>query len=412
MKSPADLDRGLAAMLDLDGALAEVIRDDLELTTDHPLGRDFEELVDEGAREKARRFLDAVLENRAAFDWELNALVDGRLRALHFAGTRIGDRLLVVAAPSPEELERLNEELMRMNSEQTNALRAVSRTLATGEGERDRRGEEVYEELSRVNNELANLQRELTRQNLALERLNEEKTRLLGMAAHDLRTPLGVILSYSNFLEREAAGLLPPGQMEFVQRIRAASGFMLRMVDDLLDVSAIESGRLSLDLEACDLVGLVTGNVEVTRVLAGAKEIALELEAPESGPPWLCDPGKVEQVLNNLVTNAIKFSERGTTVTVRLEFQEDDARISVEDEGQGIPEEELPKLFRPFGTTSVRGTEGEGSTGLGLAIARRIVEGHGGRMEVASEEGRGSTFHFSLPRMGPDRGKSGGRPNG
>lgn len=377
----------------------QVIRDDFGLASKLARGAPFQALVDEEGRDKARAFVTAVREREAAFDWELNAEIDGRLRALHFAGGWVGEKLLVVAAASPDELVRLNEELMRINSEQTNALRTVSKALASGAQDVSDRDNGLYDELSRVNNELANVQRELSRKNAELERLSEQKTRLLGMAAHDLRTPLGIIQSYSTFLEDEANGGVPPQRLELIQRIREASRFMLRMVNELLDVSAIESGRLQLDMEACDLVALVRRNVSVNAHLAAAKDIVLEFRGAEAGELWLCDPGKVEQVLNNLITNAIKFSARDTKVVVDLTLEGAEARIAVEDHGVGIAEKDRAGLFTPFGTTRARGTEGEPSTGLGLAIARRIVEGHGGRIDVESAVGRGSTFRFTLPKM-------------
>lgn len=394
-------DRGIAVLLTPDGTLDRVLRDDFEMASDLEPGAPFEALVDEGGRRKAQAFVQALRDRQAAFAWELNAKVDGRLRALHFAGGWVGERLLVVAAPSPEQLVRLNEELMRINSEQTNALRTVSKALASGARDVTERDDGLYDELSRVNNELANLQRDLSRKNAELERLSEQKTRILGMVAHDLRTPLGIIWSYSTVLEEEADVSVPNERLEMVQHIREASDFMLRMVDELLDVSAIESGQLQLDLEACDLVALVRRNVSVNAHLAGAKDIVLEYRGPEAGDLWLCDPGKIEQVLNNLITNAIKFSPRDTRVVVELTLEGEEACIAVSDQGVGISEEDREGLFIPFGTTRAKGTEGEPSTGLGLAIVRRMVEGHDGQIDVESEVGRGSTFRFTLPRMGP-----------
>jgi signal transduction histidine kinase len=114
------------------------------------------------------------------------------------------------------------------------------------------------------------------------------------------------------------------------------------------------------------------------------------------------DPVKIEQVLSNLLSNAVKFSHSGSEVAIRLERQADHVVISVKDEGQGIPPEEIDRLFEWFGRTSVKGTEGEKSAGLGLAIARKIVLGHGGKIWVGSEVGKGSTFYVSLP-LEPDR---------
>jgi signal transduction histidine kinase len=285
---------------------------------------------------------------------------------------------------------------MLINNEQTNALRLAVKELSVSA----RRGppdKGVFDDLSRVNNELANLQRELVKKTIELERLNALKNRILGVAAHDLRSPLGVILSYSEFLESDASEQLNAEQREFVVTIKETSEFMLKMVTDLLDVTAIEAGALNLERQTTDLAPFVGRIVTLNRVLAARKEISVELDARGPLPAVLLDPGKTEQVLNNLIGNAVKFSYGGSCVRVRVSATPEEITFVVEDEGQGIPTAELPKLFKPFGKSSVRSTAGEKSTGLGLAIVRNIVEGHGGRIWVESEVGKGSRFFFTLP---------------
>ncbi|MEI6071293.1 MAG: hybrid sensor histidine kinase/response regulator [Verrucomicrobiae bacterium] len=240
-------------------------------------------------------------------------------------------------------------------------------------------------------------QSQLLDRNAELENLNEQKNRLLGMAAHDLRNPLGVILAYSDFLESETASLLDENQRDFVSTIKSSSEFMLHLINDLLDVSTIESGRLCLECAPADLNELVRHNVSLNSVLAQQKRIRLDFDAGESLPPLTLDRGKIEQVLNNLIGNAVKYSHPDTRVSIRVERGDDRVTISVADQGQGIPEADLPKLFQAFGRASVQATAGEQSTGLGLAIVRKIVEGHGGKIFVRSEVGKGSTFSFHLP---------------
>lgn len=257
------------------------------------------------------------------------------------------------------------------------------------------RDEAAFEELSRVNNEFANLQREMAKKNAELAKLNELKNRILGVAAHDLRNPLGVILSYAEFLESDALAM-DERHREFVSTIKQTSEFMLHMVTDLLDVAAIEGGKLTLDRQLTDLVEFTRRNVKMNGVLSARKAIAIEFEAPTSLPEIAFDRGKIEQVLNNLISNAVKFSHRGSAVRVSMTSADGLATVAVRDQGQGIPEADLSKLFKPFSKTSVGTTAGEQSTGLGLAIVRNIVEGHGGRIWVETEVGRGSTFSFTL----------------
>lgn len=268
---------------------------------------------------------------------------------------------------------------------------------------------DLYNRLTQLNNELANAQRQLIKSNLELEHLNAEKTRFLGMAAHDLRTPIGAIQIYSQFLLEEACDVLSPEQVEFIGAIRDSSRFMLRLINDLLDLSTIESGNLKLDLGTADLHELLTRNIGLNRVLAAQKQVRIEIH--ESGVACVIavDRIKFDQVLNNLLSNAIKFSPPGATITVQTQVSQSEAVVRVVDHGPGIPADELQNLFRPFHRTSVTATSTEPSTGLGLAITKRIVEGHGGRVWVESKVGQGSTFSFALPLLQAGGGTPAGK---
>jgi PAS domain S-box-containing protein len=249
---------------------------------------------------------------------------------------------------------------------------------------------------------------EIAQKNAQLVELNNVKNQLLGMAAHDLRNPLSVVNASSTFLLDDMSRNLPEAKRaDFLRRIHSSSKFMLKLIDDLLDVAKIEAGKLDLELATGDLCGLIEENLTMNRMLAEKKGIRLDY-APECGMPlFRFDRGKVEQVLNNLISNALKFSAPDTVVTVQASRARDESVVvSVRDQGQGIPAEELDKLFKPFGKTSVRSTAGEKSTGLGLAICRKIVEGHGGRIWAESEIGKGSTFSFSLPVVNDDKSQA------
>ena len=255
----------------------------------------------------------------------------------------------------------------------------------------------MYDELMRVNNDLANLQRELYRKNLELAAINEQKNQFLGMAAHDLRSPLGAIMAYSEFLEDEAGPKLSKEHREFISTIRDSSQFMLGLINDLLDVTQFESGKLKMALQPVDLLAVARHNIALNLVLASKKQIRIVLHPGPPLPVLMLDPGKIEQVLNNLLSNAIKFSHVNTEVSVDLSRDARHVVIMIADQGQGIPAEELPKLFKPFSRTRVQSTAGESSTGLGLSIVRRIVEGHGGTVGVTSQVGKGTSFSIRLP---------------
>ncbi|RME41392.1 MAG: hybrid sensor histidine kinase/response regulator [Caldilineae bacterium] len=252
-------------------------------------------------------------------------------------------------------------------------------------------------ELQRANHQLLAMQQELRKKNRELARLNEQKDQLLGMAAHDLRNPLSHIVTVTDIVMEQAGERLSSDERELLGIAKTSSKFMVDLINDLLDVAKIESGKITLNLQPLDLVSLVAQNVNLNRSLAERKEISLEFHQPDV-PVWvMADPHKINQVLNNLISNAVKFSHPHTRIEVRITASEDQTILAVADQGQGIPEEELGKLFQPFQRTSVRSTAGEASTGLGLAIVKKIVEAHRGNIWVESEVGRGSTFYVSLP---------------
>lgn len=230
----------------------------------------------------------------------------------------------------------------------------------------------------------------------ALRQSLDTKNKVLGIAAHDLRNPLGGIKGFSQLLMQGQFGSLSEPQKKLVQNIVEASKHMLGLINDLLDVSVIESGKLTLRKSEHDLGLVVADRVENNRLLATAKQIELTTEL-EQVPHVSFDANRFTQIIDNLITNAIKFSHPGTPVRVRL-FRDDGLlRLQVIDQGQGIPAEEQNKLFGHFQRLSSRPTGGEQSTGLGLAIVKRMVEAHGWRIGVVSATGQGSTFEVTIP---------------
>lgn len=264
---------------------------------------------------------------------------------------------------------------------------------------------EMRKNMIGLNNELNNLTRELQKKNIQLDQLNQLKNQFLGMAAHDLRNPISSILTFSEFVLDSDDYDISDDLRKILELIKTSSDFMLKLLEELLDVVKIESGKLQLNYENVRMDDFLRKNIEVNALLAEKKEIKLVSNIPEPLPEIAIDPVKIEQVLNNLISNAIKYSFNDTTVTVSAFSTNEHVLISVRDEGQGIPEKELDKLFVPFSKISVKGTAGEKSTGLGLSIVKRIVTGHLGRIWVESEVGKGSTFFFTLPLKVPSSKK-------
>ena len=230
--------------------------------------------------------------------------------------------------------------------------------------------------------------------------LNELKNKFLGIAAHDLRNPITVISGYAQLLAKGAAGEVTDKQSKMLETMDLAANRMLALINDLLDISVIESGRLELNMRPESLPDFLEDCRMSNDLIARDKGISLVLSIEKDLKSVVFDAERVAQILNNLVGNAIKFSAPDTTITIAARRSGDFAEISVADQGLGIPAEELPNIFGEFQRASTRSTAGEPSTGLGLAIVKRMVEAHGGAIAVESEVGKGSTFTFTLPLSG------------
>jgi len=263
-------------------------------------------------------------------------------------------------------------------------------------------GEHNINELERKNtdflhlsNELNNLSRELIKNNIELNKLNDLKNQFLGMAAHDIRNPASLISGYSSLLNNRKID--PDKQKQFLEIIKISSDSILKLINDLLDVSVIESGKLQLNFVETDFNILIYKNIEQNRYFSAQKSIQIELVSNENEIVLSIDPEKINQVLNNYITNAIKYSETNTTIRVNVAKQNNELIVSVKDEGVGIQKDDLSKLYQFFSKTDSRTTAGESSTGLGLAIVKKIITEHRGRVWAESEQGKGSTFYFILP---------------
>lgn len=256
---------------------------------------------------------------------------------------------------------------------------------------------QVFEQLYQSQFQIKKTNRELTDLNGKLNDLNEQKNYLLGMAAHDLRNPVAVISQTSEILLLELEKSLTPEQVRFIENIQRSSHYMLHLLEDLLDVSKIEAGKLSLNIRLTDIHDLIVSSTELNGHLAEKKNIRIERREDIQTLHVYLDPVKIEQVINNLLSNAIKFSPAGTTIHMEATEDNNQLMVRIQDAGPGIPEHEKKKLFKAFQTTSVQATAGEKSTGLGLMISERIIRAHGGTIGVDSVPGRGSAFYFQLP---------------
>lgn len=268
-------------------------------------------------------------------------------------------------------------------------------TLSTSESER-RYGPDdlaLAEELARR----ASLAVENARLFHAAEQATRDRDEMLGIVAHDLRNPLHT-MSMAAQLLLELIGSEKALERKHLEIIRRAADRMNRLIGDLLDVKRIESGRLAIETRPEEVITVVCDAIEMLRPLANSSSLRLRPVFEEGLPRVLVDPGRIQQVLSNLIGNAIKFTPSGGAITVRAEQAPDAVRISIADTGPGIAAEQIPHLFGRF--WQGRSADRRG-LGLGLAIAKAIVDAHGGRIWVESQLGVGSTFFFTVPAASP-----------
>jgi signal transduction histidine kinase len=256
------------------------------------------------------------------------------------------------------------------------------------------------EVLARVNTHLTlrNLQKTLQLKNRQLTQLNQEKDEFLGIAAHDLKNPLSSIQGLATLIANDIDNMPRAKKIEYLKLIQVSSERMFDLIKALLDVNAIESGQMQIQLAQITLVPLVEQVVQSYYPRAKAKNITLNLQVmPNIMDQIVAHEGTLRQILDNLVSNAIKYSQHGQFVTIRLHNIEQRIRCAIQDEGPGLSAADQQKLFNKFTRLKPRPTGGESSTGLGLYIVKKLVETMQGKVWCESELNEGATFIVELP---------------
>jgi signal transduction histidine kinase len=238
--------------------------------------------------------------------------------------------------------------------------------------------------------------KELEAANRGLEAASRHKSEFLANMSHELRTPLNAVIGFSEVLLQRMFGELNAKQDEYLKDIYASGQHLLSLINDILDLSKIEAGRMELALAPFHLPSAVENAVTLVRERAARHGIALHLDLDPRLGELVGDERKVKQVLLNLLSNAVKFTPEGGRISVRAGQRDGRVEISVTDTGIGIAPGDQAAIFEEFRQVGSDERKREG-TGLGLTLAKKFVELHGGRIWVESEPGRGSTFAFTLP---------------
>jgi len=244
--------------------------------------------------------------------------------------------------------------------------------------------------------QVGDLAQELQQKNLQLEELSNLKDEMVGIVAHDLRNPVSAVEMYTDYLIEELKDLAEEPK-SFLLNTKTLVSEVLTMLSELLDLSSFENGRVEIHPDDVELRRFLEPIIAQMNLLFNQKKIRYQLNLDEAQKSWVFDKKRIAQVLENLLTNAAKFSEPNSSVIVHISREDGFLRIAVQDKGQGIPEDEIPKIFQKFHKGYAKPTAGESSTGLGLAIAKQIVEQHQGNIHVDSQIGEGSTFTIILP---------------
>jgi len=242
---------------------------------------------------------------------------------------------------------------------------------------------------------------DLARAGRALREAGVQKDEFLASVSHEIRTPVNVVLGYADLLLEDAFGKLAPAQREIVQRIGKNADDLSRLINDLIDLSRLDAGRLKIEIGAVDLAplfGELSGIVEVMLAGKAGEDVSFTASVAADCPRVSADPDRLKQILSNLLVNAAKFTERGS-IALRAERRgEDQVLVSVTDTGVGIPPSAHAAIFEPFRQLHEHGRTG--GAGIGLAVSARLAQRMGGTLAVESEPGRGARFTLTLPACG------------
>ncbi len=295
-----------------------------------------------------------------------------------------------------ENLQRTNKLLLEANKELGNEITQRKR-MEQELQEKNEWLDAQNEELQSQTEELKAQRQELIEKTQEVERANQLKSEFLANMSHELRTPLNVIIGFSELMADEVPGKINEEQRQCLSDVLNSSQHLLRLINGVLDLSRIESGKVELNMQSIALGEVISSLTRTMMPILTPRKQSLDIEI-EEGLPLICaDEGKLAQVLLNLVDNSSKFTPDGGKLKIEAVRDGDWCRVSVIDNGIGINKEDQERIFEPFSRLENPLVKERGGTGLGLALVKQIVERYGGLIWVESEYGKGSRFNFTVP---------------
>ncbi|MDZ7719068.1 MAG: ATP-binding protein [Balneolaceae bacterium] len=380
-----------------EGRITDVLFDDLDLVEKEKLPLPFADIVSKESLGKASDFWEDIRNRDIVFDYELYIKTGNEPIPLKFTAAWFRNKIWVIGAIRNEMMEKMLDEMMLINNEQQNLIRQSEKKLSDLEKQGKRPPIDAYEEISQVNNELINAQRKLIKQNEEILRLNnelketnQELEQFAYSLSHDLKEPLRMIRSFMSLLEKNYGPELDERAKEYIHYAADGAERMNGYISDLLEYSRI--GRKNTTVEKISIRNVLDKVIRLHASLID--ESNADVETGEM-PTINCQRVRIEQLFNNLLGNALKYRKPNVDPVIKIEArEEDDAWLfSVSDNGKGIPENLHSEIFNLFSRGEPDNTSG---SGMGLAICKKIVEQHDGKIWVESEEGKGSTFFFTI----------------
>jgi len=306
---------------------------------------------------------------------------------------------LVFLTPSITEVVAMDQNgIIRVQASRLGILSGIKRDLAASSEEFNKMTSALQEAYAGLEQRVTERTKELALANQKLDEANRHKSAFLANMSHEFRTPLNAIIGFSEVLLDPSLKVTEEERRQFLTDVLNSGKHLLKLINEILDLSKIEAGRMELEIERGSLRDILEAVQSTMRPMAARKRIDLRVESDGRSPSFPMDAARLKQVLLNLVSNAIKFTPEAGKVWVRADMQDGTVCVEVGDTGPGIPPEEHDRIFLEFHQAPVgTGNDKPEGTGLGLALAKRFVEMHGGRLWVESEAGKGSRFVFTLP---------------
>ncbi len=260
------------------------------------------------------------------------------------------------------------------------------------------RFEEIQQFNKRLRTEVSRATRQLKRSNKQLQRLDEVKDEFLSIASHQLRTPLTSVNGYLSMILDGDAGDITPQQRKLIEEAFVSSQHMVRLIEDFLNVSRIQTGRFAIERRPASLYDLISREVELLRVLSVGRKLEIVLkEEGELPPKVMIDEAKLRQVIMNFIDNAVYYSQPNSEIIVTIKQEKNQVKFTVEDSGMGVPKDDQDQLFTKFYRAPNARSRRPDGTGVGLYLAKKVILAHGGDIIFKSKEGKGSIFGFTIP---------------